>query len=99
MLENNPELCPGDVTSVNITQVNGGKAKNIVPPIMELTVDCRLALEVNHEDFENMFKKWCEEAGGNITYTFAQKGPYIKPTVIDDTNIFWTAFKTAVKEL
>lgn len=99
MLENNPELTIGDVTSVNITKVNAGNANNVVPPILSLTVDCRLALEVNHEDFENMFKKWCEEAGGDITYTFGQKGPYIKPTIIDDSNPFWIAFKTCIEEL
>lgn len=99
MLENNPELTLGDVTSSNITQVKAGNANNVVPPTMSLTVDCRLALEVNHEDFENMFKKWCEEAGGDITYTFGQKGPYIKPTVLDDSNAFWLAFKKSIDNM
>jgi aminoacylase len=66
---------------------------------MNLTVDCRLALEVVHEDFENMFKNWCTEAGGDIEYSFGQKGPYIEPTKTDESNIFWTAFKKTVDDL
>lgn len=42
---------------------------------------------------------WCEEAGGNIELEFEQKEPKVKPTVLDDANVFWVAFKRCMNEL
>ena len=62
-------------------------------------IDIRIAITVDHEIFENMFKKWCEDAGGDIVYDYEQKEPRIEPTKIDDSNIFWTTFKKSVDDL
>lgn len=51
-LENNPELTIGDVTTINLTQIRGGVQSNVVPPKMVLGFDVRLALDVDHQDFE-----------------------------------------------
>lgn len=51
-LENNPELNIGDVTTINLTRIGGGVQSNVVPPLLTAGFDCRLALDVNHEEFE-----------------------------------------------
>ena len=99
MLEDNKELTIGDVTTVNVTLLNGGVQSNVVPPQFQVTIDMRLSLQVNHQDFENMFKTWCDEAGGDITYIFHQKQPYVVPTKIDKSNEYWVAFQEAIQEM
>ena len=97
--KDHPELFIGDVTSVNITMMNGGGKKDFVPPTFKVTVDIRLALDVDHQEFENMFKKWCEESGEGIVYEFEQKQPKVPPTKTDESNIYWIAFKKAIDKL
>lgn len=96
---NNPELNLGDVTTVNLTMMEGGIQANIVPPELSVMFDIRLALEVNHEDFLAQINTWIQEAGGNIEIEFEQKEPYVAPTNITPDNIYWTAFKAATDEL
>jgi aminoacylase len=93
----NPELTIGDVTTVNITMINGGVQLNTVPPNIRVMTDIRLAVDVNHEEFENMVKSWCMEAG-DVEYEFDLKDPYIPPTKLDESNIYWHAFRSAVSE-
>lgn len=98
-LADHPELTIGDVTTVNITMMNGGKQANVIPPEYKVVVDMRLALAVDHQEFEAMFKKWCDESGEGIVYEFEQKEPKVQPTKLDKSNIYWGAFKKAVDEL
>lgn len=51
-LENNPELTIGDVTTINLTKIEGGVQSNVIPPQMMLCFDVRLDLEVDHNEFE-----------------------------------------------
>lgn len=51
-LKDNPLLKMGDVTAVNLTMLKGGLQTNIVPSEMRLTFDIRLAIDVDHEKFE-----------------------------------------------
>lgn len=43
-------------------------------------------------------EKWCEEAGGNITINFPQKEPKANATAIDDSNPYWVAIDSAIKD-
>lgn len=52
-LENNPDLTIGDVTTINLTIANGGVQTNVIPPKMMVCFDIRLALDVDHLEFEN----------------------------------------------
>lgn len=56
-LENNPELTIGDVTTINLTRIGGGVQSNVVPPLLTAGFDCRLSLDVNHEEFEAQVRK------------------------------------------
>lgn len=98
-LNSNPELTIGDVTTLNVTMVEGGLHNNVLPPDFTIMTDVRLAVDVNHDKFEEMFKEWCVEAGEDIQYEWDYKDPFIKPTNLDQTNIYWNAFKSAVAEL
>lgn len=51
-LENNPEFTIGDVTTVNLTIMQGGVQVNVLPPVLEIRFDVRLALDVDHSEFE-----------------------------------------------
>lgn len=97
-LEENADLTIGDVTTVNITMINGGVQSNVVPPEIQMMTDIRLALDVDQDKFEGMFRNWCNEAG-NIDWEWDLKDPYIKPTSIDETNIYWKAFKSTVDDM
>jgi aminoacylase len=44
-LSDHPELTVGDVTTVNITMLDGGKQSNVIPPEFKVTVDMRLSLD------------------------------------------------------
>lgn len=54
ILDNHPELHVGDVTTVNLTKMYGGEQTNVVPPMMIVTFDIRLAIDVDHDEFERM---------------------------------------------
>lgn len=44
-------------------------------------------------------KRWCEEAGGNITIKQFDEAVKEPVTIVDDTNPFWMAFKNATDEV
>lgn len=98
-LNENSDLTIGDVTTVNVTMLDGGVQSNVVPPDFTIMTDFRLAVDVNHEEFEAMFKDWCAQSGENIEYEWDLKDPFIPPTSLDESNIYWHAFKSAVNEL
>ncbi|XP_020817381.1 aminoacylase-1-like [Drosophila serrata] len=100
-LKDNPKLQIGDVTTINLTTVNGGVQSNVVPPYITATFDCRLSLDTDIAEFEANLHKWCAEAGGDIEFEFGsnwRKG-HIPPTATDASNPFWLAFKSATDEL
>ncbi|XP_045499175.1 aminoacylase-1-like [Colias croceus] len=98
-LEDNAQLTIGDVTTVNLTMLEGGIQNNVVPEKLSASFDIRLALSVDFTEFENMIKNWCKEAGANVTYEFEQKDDYVPPTPTNDSNPYWTAFKTTIEKL
>lgn len=95
-LENNPDWTVGDVTTINLTVIKGGLQTNVVPPLLTIGFDVRLAVTQSHEEFEALINQWCEEAGGNIEIYFESKKPKVEPTKLDVTNPFWVAFKTCI---
>uniref|UniRef100_A0A8C9T4I5 N-acyl-aliphatic-L-amino acid amidohydrolase n=1 Tax=Scleropages formosus TaxID=113540 RepID=A0A8C9T4I5_SCLFO len=85
----------GDVTTVNMTKVNGGVAYNVVPAHMDVSFDMRIPPTVDLQDFEERIKRWCREAGEDVTYQFAQKHMDQEVTSTADSNPWWSAFSTA----
>jgi len=96
ILENsNSCLTLGDVTTVNLTRVNGGIANNLVPAEISAVFDFRIAPTVDLDVLEKQIKDWCEEAGNNVSFSFIQKTEKQKMTTHDDTSPWWRAFKSA----
>lgn len=92
-LKNNPEFTTGDVTTVNITTINGGIQQNVVPPEIKMSVDVRMAVDIDWKQFEHNISEWCKEAGDGIEVEFIQKLQRIEPTKLDANNVYWMAFK------
>lgn len=90
-----PKVKLGDITSVNLTKVNGGVQPNVIPNKITAVFDCRLSPDTKHDEFENMLKQWCKEAGEGVDFTFIEKNKFVENTKLDDSNIFWLAFKKA----
>ncbi|XP_041982810.1 aminoacylase-1A-like [Aricia agestis] len=99
ILDSDPKLTIGDVTTVNMTQIYGGVQSNVLPEKLTVVFDCRLAVTVDHVEFENMVKAWCKEAGEGVTYEFEQRNPPVAVTKTDTSNPYWVAFKTAADEM
>ncbi|XP_050437592.1 aminoacylase-1-like isoform X2 [Adelges cooleyi] len=89
----NSDLGPGDVTSVNLTIIEGGCQINVVPPEFTVYFDVRLAVEVNCDIMENVIKQWCKEAGEGVILEFTEKGCHVEPTKLNDENLYWVALK------
>lgn len=51
-LKDNPKLTQGDITTVNLTMLEGGLQSNVVPSEMRITFDMRLAIDVDHDAFD-----------------------------------------------
>lgn len=51
------ELQLGDVTTVNLTMINGGIQNNVVPSDITMVFDCRLAVDVDHDAFGKQVRK------------------------------------------
>lgn len=50
--ESNGALTIGDVTTVNLTMLEGGVQSNVIPALIKVTYDIRIAQDVNKEYFE-----------------------------------------------
>ena len=99
LLEDNPNLELGNVTSINVTKMSGGKQRNVLPAFIEITVDIRMALDVDLNEFEAMITDWTRACKRKVDIEFPTKEPYCAPTKVDETNIYWTGIKQALDEM
>ncbi|XP_031625313.1 aminoacylase-1A-like [Contarinia nasturtii] len=88
----------GNVTTINLTKVKGGVENNVIPAEMSATFDIRIAVDTDLDEFNRMINGWCTEAGGDITIKALNKGEKEKVTPVDDSNPFWSAFKSSTEE-
>ncbi|EFN75485.1 aminoacylase-1A [Harpegnathos saltator] len=88
-----------DVTALNLTIVKGGLQNNVIPQEITAVIDVRLPPSRDPDEFEAIVKRWCEEAGPGVSYSFVEKNPQVKGTRIDDSNPFWMAFKNVFSEM
>lgn len=97
-LEQDSKLETADVTTINLTQLNGGIQNNIVPPRIDAGFNMRVSIAEDPVALEKQIRDWCTEAGGDIEMVFNkdQAGP---PTKVDASNPYWLGFKRALDEL
>jgi len=72
-LQADPSKTLGDVTTVNLTIINGGVQTNVVPDKFELTFDIRITPTTDIVQFEKGIRQWMEEAGSGLQLEFIQK--------------------------
>lgn len=72
-LESNPSFTLGDVTTVNLTIMEGGVQTNVVPDKFKLTFDIRITPSTNIVQFEDQLRQWMTEAGSGLELEFLQK--------------------------
>ncbi|XP_017876003.1 aminoacylase-1-like [Ceratina calcarata] len=89
----------GDVTTINLMMLSGGIQANVLPTSLKAVFDVRLDISVEHADFAALIKKWCEEAGPGVKFTFKQRNAKVESTKLDDSNPYWVALKKAYEEL
>ncbi|EDX14016.1 aminoacylase-1 [Drosophila simulans] len=98
LLAEDSSLQSGDVTTLNLTQLNGGVQSNVVPPVLEATFDIRIAINQNADAMEHQIREWCNEVGGGVELDFTLKCPSVV-TRLDDSNPYWLGFKKGLDEL
>ncbi|KAF5298075.1 hypothetical protein FQA39_LY11843 [Lamprigera yunnana] len=94
-LISNPNLTVGDVTSVNVTMIQGGVLPNVIPEELIMLIDCRMPVTLNIKEWEKTILSWCKEAGEDVWIKYEQKQPQIPATPLNDSNEYWMAFKKA----
>lgn len=99
ILDQNPTLQVGDVTTINLTKVKGGVQSNVVPPQLEACFDMRLAIDLDLKEFEGKLKRWCTEAGGDIEWEWICRIDTAPATKVDGSNQYWMALEKAFKEM
>uniref|UniRef100_A0A670YHR5 Aminoacylase 1 n=1 Tax=Pseudonaja textilis TaxID=8673 RepID=A0A670YHR5_PSETE len=92
-LKNEGHLTLGDVTSVNLTMLNGGVSFNVVPSELSVAFDIRLPPTQDLKAFEEQLKTWCKAAGEGVTYEFQQKCMDQTVTSTEESDPWWKAFK------
>ena len=93
-----PHYTLGDVTSVNLTIMEGGVQTNVVPDKFILNFDIRITPTTNIEQFESMLRGWLDEAGQGIQLEFLQKFTDQTMTSISEDDPWYSALKAAFKK-
>ncbi|XGW31632.1 hypothetical protein V3C99_010078 [Haemonchus contortus] len=95
-LKNSSTLTLGDVTTLNLTILEGGVQTNVLPEKFEAYFDIRITPTVDFDEFERMIAGWCSGAGEGVTYEFLQKDTSrnVTPTTKDD--LWWNAFEKSL---
>ena len=98
-LESNPDLTPGDVTTVNLTLMSGGVQVNVVPDKYVLNFDIRITPTTDIVEFEAMLRAWLSEAGTDVSLEFiVDKYTDQSLTSIKETDLWFSGLKRAFEK-
>lgn len=90
-LKADSSLSLGEVTSVNLTKIEGGVQVNVVPAEFKATFDVRLPPTVDQSQFDSTIQRWCQEAGCDVTYQFLFKQTFSGMTSTAADDPWWSA--------
>lgn len=93
-LEANRNLTLGDVTTVNLTKIEGGVQVNIVPSELTAYFDVRVAPN-DMDQVEKKLYQWCKEAGNDVSLEFLYCLKEQTLTCTEPGNMWWDAFSSA----
>ncbi|KAJ7316721.1 hypothetical protein JRQ81_002883, partial [Phrynocephalus forsythii] len=97
-LKSEKHLTLGDVTSLNLTMLNGGISFNVVPSEMSAAFDIRIPPTADLKAFEEQLTSWCRAAGEGVTYEFHQKYTDQSVTSTEESDPWWKAFSGTCKD-
>uniref|UniRef100_A0A669QS98 N-acyl-aliphatic-L-amino acid amidohydrolase n=1 Tax=Phasianus colchicus TaxID=9054 RepID=A0A669QS98_PHACC len=98
-LKSNTSLTLGDVTSLNLTMLEGGVSFNVVPSEMAVGFDVRIPPTVDLKAFEEQVAAWCQAAGDGVTYEFHQKCMDQQITSTEESDPWWKAFSGVCRDM
>ncbi|XP_054243187.1 aminoacylase-1 [Indicator indicator] len=98
-LKSDSSLTLGDVTSLNMTMLEGGVSFNVVPSEMAAGFDIRIPPTVDLKAFEEQLASWCRGAGDGVTYEFHQKCMDQHVTSTEDSDPWWKAFSGVCRDM
>ncbi|XP_042304237.1 aminoacylase-1 [Sceloporus undulatus] len=98
-LKSEKHLTLGDVTSLNLTMLNGGISFNVVPSEMSAAFDIRIPPTVDLKAFEEQLTAWCRAAGEGVTYEFHQKYTDQSVTSTEESDPWWKAFSSTCRDM
>lgn len=98
-LKSEKHLTLGDVTSLNLTMLNGGISFNVVPSEMSAAFDIRIPPTVDLKAFEEQLTAWCRAAGEGVTYEFHQKYTDQSMTSTEESDPWWKAFSSTCRDM
>lgn len=81
-----------------ILNLQGGVQTNVIPDEMTAVFDVRIPPSVLPEEVDSILNSWCKEAGDGVHLEFEKRDPRIASTNLDDSNLFWLAFKKSCEE-
>ncbi|CAH8574199.1 unnamed protein product [Schistosoma turkestanicum] len=88
------KLTLGDITTVNMTMINGGVQHNVVPGKLSASFDIRLTPSLSLDNFKEKLNQWASNAGGQIEFEFINTGVDLKQSIHtpdESTNSWWAA--------
>ncbi|XP_047497947.1 aminoacylase-1-like isoform X4 [Penaeus chinensis] len=98
-LKENEDIRLGDVTSVNLTILEGGVQFNVVPAELSVGFDIRITPTQDLGEFEEIIKGWCKAAGKDVAYEFRQKDMCQNITCVEDgKSVWWDTFSGSCKK-
>lgn len=92
-------LSLGDVTTINLTMIEGGLQRNVIPPEISVIFDMRVTPHWSQAKAEKLIDDICKETGDGVSYEFLHKSDVMPSTSVDDSNIWWKTFKSACDEM
>ncbi|XP_065889540.1 aminoacylase-1-like [Dysidea avara] len=95
-LEADPSLTLGDVTTININQIQGGVQPNVIPSEMKIIMDIRVSPHRDIIAFKELLNSWVTEAGEGCSYRFVQYNDVIGLSPTDDGNLWWRTFSSTL---
>ncbi|XP_014725113.1 PREDICTED: aminoacylase-1 [Sturnus vulgaris] len=98
-LKSDSSLTLGDVTSLNMTMLEGGVSFNVVPSEMAASFDIRIPPTVDLKAFEEQVATWCRGAGDGVTYEFHQKCMDQHITSTEESDPWWKAFSGVCRDM
>ncbi|CAH1395706.1 unnamed protein product [Nezara viridula] len=89
----------GDITTINLTRLEGGLQNNVIPPELIVGFDIRIAADGNHEELEKWIYDVCKKAGEGVYPEFIHKNPKVPTTLLTNESPYWSAMESTLKDL